>query len=42
MTQYPGLTQREAQKNRLEYGDNLLQESSRKNPLRIFWRSFRI
>ena len=36
MTQYPGLTQREAQKNRLEYGDNLLQESSRKNPLRIF------
>ena len=40
MTQYPGLTQREAQKNRLEYGDNLLQESSRKNPLRIFLAQF--
>ena len=40
MTQYPGLTQREAQKNRLEYVDNLLQESSRKNPLRIFLAQF--
>ena len=36
MTQYPGLTQREAQKNRLEYGE----ESSRKNPLRIFLAQF--
>ena len=42
MTQYPGLTQREAQKNRLEYGDNLLQKAPVRIRCGFFWRSFRI
>lgn len=41
MTQYPGLTQKEANKNRLEYGDNLLESNNRKNPLMIFLSQFR-
>ena len=35
MTQYPGLTQRQAQQNRVDYGDNLLENSRKKNPIKI-------
>ena len=41
MTQYPGLTQRQAQQNRVDYGDNLLENSRKKNPIKIFLYQFR-
>ena len=41
MTQYPGLTQRQAQQNRVDYGDNLLENSRKKNPIKIFLSQFR-
>lgn len=40
MTQYPGLSQREAEKNRLEYGDNLLESKGHVNPVKIFFSQF--
>lgn len=40
MTQYPGLSQREAEKNRLEYGDNLLESKGHINPIKIFFSQF--
>ncbi len=40
MTQYQGLTHREVQEKRIEYGDNLLEQKNRKNPFKIFFSQF--
>ncbi len=41
MTQYPGLTERQAQKNQVEYGENLLAQRRRKHPFAIFLSQFK-
>ena len=40
MTQYLGLSQKEAQKNRVEYGDNLLEGGQKKSALKILLAQF--
>lgn len=41
MTEYAGLSREQAEKNRVEYGDNLLKGGRRKNPILIFFSQFR-
>ena len=40
MTQYLGLSQKEAQKNRVEYGDNLLEGGQKKSAMKILLAQF--
>lgn len=40
MTQYRGLTQKEALENQLKYGENRLEQKNKKNPIRIFLSQF--
>ncbi len=40
MTQYRGLTQKQALENQLKYGENRLEQKNKKNPIRIFLFQF--
>lgn len=40
MTQYRGLTQKQALENQLKYGENRLEQKNKKNPIRIFLSQF--